>query len=70
MDEATVAAAIVTLQTQGKECSIGNIHKAIGQGSLRDVVKYRKKLLPQMGRVQIMDTAPVAEPPAPTRSPR
>ena len=66
MDEAAVAQAIKTLQAQDKEPSIGNLRKVMGGGSLRDITKHRRKLLPDRGRVPIMDTAPVAEPPAPT----
>ena len=65
MDEATVAAAIATLQTQGKEPSIGNLRKVLGHRSVRDITKHRKQLLPHMGRARRMDTTPVAETPVP-----
>ena len=48
MDEADVVQAIETLQAQGKEPSIGNLRKVMGGGSLRDITKYRKKLLPHL----------------------
>ena len=60
MQEADVAEAIETLQTQGKEPSIGNLRKVLGGGSLRDITKHRRTLLPQMGRGQNMNTASVA----------
>jgi Plasmid replication region DNA-binding N-term len=65
MDEADVAQAIATLREQGKEPSIGNLRKVIGGGSLRDITRHRRALLPQMGRVRIMTTTAVADTPAP-----
>src|SRR5215216_1707582 len=55
MDEAAVAQAIETIEAQGKEPSIGNIRKVLGHGSLRDITKHRKKLLPHLGRAPQMD---------------
>jgi hypothetical protein len=64
MEEADVAEAIATLESQGKTPSIGNLHKLIGHGSLRDITKHRKKLRPYMGRTRHMDKAQTAIAPA------
>ena len=55
MDEAAVAQAIETIEAQGKEPSTGNIRKVLGHGSLREITKHRKKLLPHLGRAPHMD---------------
>jgi Plasmid replication region DNA-binding N-term len=62
MEATDVAQAIETLQAQGQEPSIGNIRKVLGHGSLRDITRHRKKLLPHVGRAPHMDNAPVAAP--------
>jgi Plasmid replication region DNA-binding N-term len=69
MHEADVAQAIETLQAEGKEPSIGNLRKVMGGGSLRDITKHRRKLLPHLGRVRPMDTTLTVEAPAPAAPP-
>jgi hypothetical protein len=69
MQEVEVAQAIETLREQGKDPSIGNIRKTLGHGSLRDVTKHRRKLLPHVGRVRPMDTTLTVEAPVPAAPP-
>ena len=46
MHQSDVAQAIAALRAQGKAVSHGNIRRQLGYGSLRDIVRYRNKLLP------------------------
>jgi hypothetical protein len=68
MQEADVAQAIETLREQGKAPSIGNLRKVLEHGSLRDITRHRRTLLPHMGRGR-MDTTAVADTPAPAAPP-
>jgi hypothetical protein len=64
MEQAAVAQAIETLQAQGKEPSIGNIRRQIGHGSLRDLTRHRRALLPHLGRRRMETQTAVADTPA------
>ena len=55
MEQSDVAAAMATLAREGREPSVGNIRKLLGRGSMRDITRLRKQLLP----------APAPEPEAP-----
>jgi len=65
MDEAHVVAAIATLSREGKTPSIGNLRKALGGGSFRDITRLRKKLLPPQREEAPMETPVAAPAPAP-----
>src|SRR5215471_7151012 len=67
MDPADVAQAIATLEAQGRPLSIQNVHRLVGYGSVRDIVKYRKQLRPQHQKDTAMPA--VQDPPVPEPTP-
>jgi len=56
MEQADVAQAIATLAAQGKAPSVQNLRRAVGYGSLRDIIKHRNACLTPQKEDTTMDT--------------
>jgi hypothetical protein len=61
MEQSQVAAAIKVLQAAGKAASIQNIHRTLGFGSKRDVVRHKCALLGEGERDTMPETETVTD---------